>query len=63
MKISVIHNSATHVIKFYSFVDNYGRQITSFYQVIKKPDTSLGAFNSLKRAQKVVTRFTQSLAH
>jgi hypothetical protein len=50
MRISCITSNAEYEIKFYEFISPSGITVTSFYQVIKSPDFSLGCFDTLDEA-------------
>jgi len=54
MHIHEIENTATHTIKFIEFIDTKGRPITSFFQVIKKPNISLGVYDTLDQAEYAI---------
>lgn len=56
MKISVLESSPDHIIRFYLFIDNFGYTVTSFFQAVKMPDVSLGAYNTLQEAREAVKK-------
>lgn len=54
MEIREVEESTTHAIKFFEFVDTEGRTITSFFQAIKKPNISLGVYDTLEQARDAI---------
>lgn len=50
MRISTVADTNNYEIRFYEFIAPAGWTITSFFQVIAKPDYSLGCFDTLDAA-------------
>lgn len=60
MHVHNVANTTTHTVLFFEFRDTNGRTITSFFQAIKNPDISLGAFDTLDQAERAI-KITQKL--
>jgi hypothetical protein len=60
MLVQELLNTTTHSIKLFSFIDTRGRTVTSFFQAIKKPDISLGAFDTFSQAEYAI-KLTEKL--
>ncbi|WP_331352594.1 hypothetical protein [Cellvibrio sp. UBA7671] len=54
MIIVPILESPYRKINFYMFIDAKGLLITSFFQVIAKPDISLGCFDTFDEASELL---------
>lgn len=54
MNISIVSSSATHEIRFFEFIAPAGWTITSFFQVVEKPDTGIGCVDSFDEALELV---------
>lgn len=50
MHIREVEGNDTHSINFYEFIDVEERTITSFFQAVKKPNISLGAYEMIFEA-------------
>jgi hypothetical protein len=50
MKISSVANTEKHEVRFFEFISPAGLTVTSFFQVVAKPDFSLGCFDTLEAA-------------
>ncbi len=60
MVIHEVLNTNTHSIKLFAFTDTHGRTITSFFQAIKKPNISLGSFDTFSQAEYAI-KLTEKL--
>jgi hypothetical protein len=54
LKISIITSNATHEIRFFEFIAPAGWTITSFFQVVEKPDIGIGCVDSFNEALELV---------
>ncbi len=48
MQITTVASKDSYEVRLYEFISPSGRTITSFYQLMKCPDVSLGCFDSLE---------------
>lgn len=53
MKITCVATTSTHEIRFFEFTRPDGRTITSFFQVVTKPDLGIGCFDFYEDAIKL----------
>lgn len=44
MKISIVAETECHEIRFFEFLTPYGRTVTSFFQVVEKPNIGIGCY-------------------
>lgn len=54
MNISTVANTEKHEIRLFEFIAPAGWTITSFFQVVAKPDFSLGCFDTLEAAMNQI---------
>lgn len=54
MNISIVSSTATHEIRFFEFIAPAGWTITSFFQVIEKPDSGIGCVDTYHEALKLI---------
>jgi hypothetical protein len=55
MKITCIASTFTHEIRHFQFFrPDDGRLITSFFQVVQKPDTGIGCFDECEEAIELI---------
>lgn len=58
MRISTIADTNNYEIRFYEFIAPAGWTITSFFQVVAKPDFILGCFDTLDAAMSQLENST-----
>lgn len=55
MKITVVAATPSHEIRFHEFVAVNGRTITSFFQIVEKPDIGIGCFDKYEDAYELMS--------
>lgn len=60
MDVSIIEQTETFEIRLFEFRDIYGRHITAFYQLVRKPHLILGGYNSFDQAIQVMEAVSRS---
>ena len=50
MKISIVSSTDTHEIRLFEFIAPAGWTITSFFQIVEKPDTGIGCVDTYHEA-------------
>lgn len=50
MNISIVSSTDTHEIRFLEFIAPTGWTITSFFQIVEKPDTGIGCADTYQEA-------------
>lgn len=54
MNISIVSSTTTHEIRFFEFITPTGWIITSFFQVVEKPDTGIGCVDTYHEALELI---------
>lgn len=55
MKITCVASTFTHEIRYFEFTrPDDGRLITAFFQVVQKPDMSIGCFDDYEEAVELI---------
>lgn len=56
MKITCVADNLTHEIRHFEFIRPNGILITSFFQVVRKPDIGVGCFDVYEDAVDLINR-------
>lgn len=54
MKISIVTSTNTHEIRLYEFIAPAGWIITSFFQIVEKPNTGIGCVDTYHEALEAI---------
>ncbi len=54
MRISIVGSTSTHEIRFFEFRAPSGWTITSFFQIVEKPDTGIGCVDTFHEALELI---------